>query len=146
MLNSSLYSFNNSPDYFFFLPQIEAFLAFAEIGGNDILAPEVCLLHASRCLADTRFTYRGATYRKYLWLSLKARSMLLQIRLKKKDSMALKHCKELHVLFHNNELPPTNDLRALQMQVCQLSYCTHNEMVHMLTGMSNRGDSSTKQQ
>ncbi|KAL5463422.1 hypothetical protein EMCRGX_G032317 [Ephydatia muelleri] len=54
---------------------IEAFLAFAEIGGNDILAPE--------------------------------------------DSMALKHCKELHVLFHNNELPPTNDLRALQMQVCQ---------------------------
>lgn len=108
-------------------------MTLAEVGGHNFLVPEVCLMYSARCITDAHFTHRGATYRKCLWLSLKARSMLLQILLKRKDSMALKHSRELRLLVINSGLSPVDNFRALQMQVRHLIEVINSQVTLQMT-------------
>ena len=96
---------------------MEAFLRLSELGGCGFLSKDSALLCVTPSVPIARLFHRAETYKKLLWSSLKARSLLLRLRHKEKDPSVRQLCHQLSALIVSSGLPSSPELREMQMEV-----------------------------
>lgn len=93
------------------------------MGGQGHLSSTHCLLAASSSVATASLLYRGSTFDKLLWGSLRARAALLNNLYQQKNINVLRHCQQLTALIAASGLASSPQVRELQMNVSWSPNC-----------------------
>ena len=73
---------------------------------------------ASSLFSLTPGLQKGSTVNQLLWILIRARAALADIDIKHKAVYAGQICQQVSALINHCRLPPTEDLRTLQIKVC----------------------------
>lgn len=89
----------------------------ADAGGHQKLDSQSCLLLTSRLFSESPGLTKGSTQRQLLWMLLQAKAKLLSHSQKKQESCMAKKVNRLSALIAHCQLPTSEALLALQMEV-----------------------------
>ena len=90
----------------------------ADAGGHENLDSQSCLLLMSRLFSESSGLAKGSTQSQLLWILLQAKAKLMSHCQKKQGSCMVEKVNRLSALIAHSQLPPSEALLALQMEVC----------------------------